>query len=73
MKDIDGLWMQYDLYRFIPEPWQYTAVGLAVALPFILVCSLLCCLMDDDEVPAKPQHGAKQKVAPKKGKPEKLD
>ena len=59
MKDIDGLWRQYDLYRFIPEPWQYTAVGLAVALPFILVCSLLCCLMDDEEAPAKPQHTPK--------------
>ncbi len=50
---------------------------MCIATPSILVCSLLCCLMDDD-APAKPQYNDKSKAgqaqkSPKKGKPEKLD
>ena len=77
MKDIDGLWAQYNLYQYIPAPFHYTAVGIATALPFILVCTLLCCLFEDDEAPAKPNYsaGAQKSASPKKGgaKPEKLD
>ena len=77
MKDIDSLWDSYNLYRFIPSPWQYTAVGLAIAIPFMLVCTLLCCLLDEDD--AKPQYtdksAAPKAASSKKGgsRAEKLD
>jgi hypothetical protein len=51
MRDIDYAWGQYGLYNYVPAPYHYWAVGAVTTLPFMLVCSLLCCIVEDDDEP----------------------
>ena len=69
-KDIDQVWYRYGLHEYVPPPYNLYIVLALCCLPFMLVFSLLCCIIDEEE--PKPQYAAKQ--APKKSvRPEKLD
>ena len=65
-------WEQYGLHAYVPAPYHYAVVLTVCSIPFILVCSLLCFMSDEDESYDAPPV----KVAPNKSKssrPEKLD
>ena len=70
-------WEQYGLNAYIPAPWHYVLAALMCSTPFILVCAMLCCMLDEDEDSDIPAPRAK--VAPKSpqskksGRAEKLD
>ena len=79
-RDIDIAWEQYGLFKYIPAPWHYTLVTLICMIPFVLICSLLCCFIDEDEPPqgakVKPDHASAsggKKPATSNKKPEKLE
>ena len=75
MRDIDFAWTRYGLHDYIPAPYHYTLVTIVCMLPFALVCSLLCCLIEEDEPQpqvAKPQP-AGSKASKVTSKPEKLE
>ena len=79
-RDINMAWEQYGLFAYIPAPWHYTLVTLICMIPFVLICSLLCCFIDEDEPPpgpkVKPDHASAaggKKPATSNQKPEKLE
>ena len=78
MRDIDYGWGQYGLYEYVPAPYNYYVVSMITLLPFMLVCGLLCCIVEDDEE-IKPQYAnaqvsdSKSKSKKGSGRAEKLD
>jgi len=84
MRDIDGAWRAYGLDAYIGEPFHYWLVMAVCSLPFMLICSLLCCIGDEDDFdkpqypqqPASPSKGEAAPASPKKRsavRAEKLD
>ena len=67
-KDVDYAWSQYGLFQYVPAPYHYMICCVVICVPFALVCTLLCCIVDEDE-------SQESRPAPKKNnvKPEKLD
>ena len=74
-RDVDMAWTQYGLDAYIPPPYHYALAFFMCCTPFILVCAMLCCMLDeDDDEPARPAKVAPKSPQSKKaGRAEKLD
>ena len=78
MRDIDQAWRNYGLDAYIGTPYNYWLVASVCSMPFVLICTLLCCIDDGDDFD-KPQYRAgdeKKEDEPKKKstvRAEKLD
>ena len=76
-RDIDSAFQQYGLHAYVPAPYHYAVVIAVCAIPFILVCSLLCFMNDEDEsyevqpakvAPTSKAAPAKAKASPRREK-----
>ena len=72
--DIDMAWKQYDLHQYVPAPYHYYLVVCLCAMPFMLVCGLLCCMSDEEEdMPARPSQVKQASQGKKSPRREKIE
>lgn len=74
MRAVDQAWGQLGFFDYVPAPYHYYAITALVLIPFLFMCTILCCMFEDEK-PVKTVYKSDGSTSPKKvsNKPEKLD
>ena len=70
MQQIDQYWHDNGLIEYVPAPWHYTITFGLVIIPFMLLFTCICWMIDESE--EKPSY-AEDGAASRTTRPDKLD